>query len=183
MHVRKLPLKQKLFIDFLVLFLFGIVLANLLGADSFQKNSSLTRYYLKQFQYAEIRTQELLWHVACSRLALFAVVLALGLFSKTILFHALFVAWSGFSYGYFCVLAISAFGAKGLILCVLALFPQFIVYIPVYLGLVQLSERRREHTGWKKFAAVICLLIGMVAGILLESYINPLILQKVLKIF
>lgn len=183
MHVRKLPLKQKLFIDFLILFLFGIVLANLLGADSFQKNGSLTRYYLKQFQYAKIQTQELVWHVACNRMTIFAALLAFGLFSKTILFHMLFVAWSGFSYGYFCVLAISAFGAKGLMLCVLALFPQFIVYIPVYLGLVRLSDRRRENTGWRKCAAVTCLLIGLIVGILLESYINPLILQKVLKFF
>ena len=57
MRVRELTIKQQLFIDFLVLFLAGIVLANLLGADSFQKNGSLTRYYLKQFQYAEIQPQ------------------------------------------------------------------------------------------------------------------------------
>ena len=58
MRVRELTIKQQLFIDFLVLFLAGIVLANLLGADSFQKNGSLTRYYLKQFQYAEIQRSE-----------------------------------------------------------------------------------------------------------------------------
>ena len=55
MRVRELTIKQQLFIDFLVFFLVGIVLANLLGADSFQKNGSLTRYYLKQFQYAGIQ--------------------------------------------------------------------------------------------------------------------------------
>lgn len=183
MQVQKLSQKQKLFLDFLVLFLLGIVLANMLSADSFQQNGSLTRYYLKQFQYADIQTQELLWHVGCSRMILFVVLLVVGSLSKTLWFHILFVAWSGFAYGYFCVLTIGAFGAKGLMLCVLALFPQFLAYIPVYLGLVQLAGQQRTRAGWRRFAAIVCLLLGMVGGILLESYINPIILQKVLKIF
>lgn len=183
MRVRELSLRQQLFIDFLICFLVGIVLANLLGADSFQQNGSLTRYYLKQFQYTDIQSQELLWHVGSQRLLLFLALLALGTLSKGRLVHVLFVAWSGFAYGYFCVISISAFGAKGLVLCLLALFPQFFAYVPAYLGLVQLSEHRREHAGWKGMAAVVFLLAMMVTGILLESYINPFILQKVLKIF
>ena len=91
MRVRKLPLKQQLFIDFLACFLIGIVLANLLGADSFQKNGNLTRYYLKQFQYADVQSQELLWHVGCNRLLLFLSLLALGTIPKGKLVHILFV--------------------------------------------------------------------------------------------
>ena len=183
MQVQKLSLKQKLFLDFLIFFVLGIVLANLLSVDSFQQNGSLTRFYLKRFQYADIQAQELLWHVGCSRMVLFVVLLVFGLLSKTIWFHTLFVAWSGFAYGYFCVLAIGAFGAKGLLLCVLALFPQFLAYIPVYLGVVQLSVHRRSYPEWQRLAGITCLLVGMAAGILLESYINPIILQKMLKIF
>ena len=78
MRVRKLPFRQQLFIDFLACFLVGIVFANFMGADSFQKNGSLTRYYLKQFQYAEIQPQELLWHVGSERLTLFLALLILG---------------------------------------------------------------------------------------------------------
>lgn len=183
MRVRELTTKQQLLIDFLVLFLTGIVLANLLGADGFQKNGSLTRYYLKQFQYAEIHSQELLWHVGSSRLVLFLALLTLGTIPKGKLVHLLFVAWCGFAYGYFCVISISAFGAKGLLLCILALFPQFIAYVPAYLGLTELSEHRRGHTGLKRILSAAFLLAILFAGILLESYANPLILQKILKIF
>ena len=183
MRERKLPFKQQLFIDFLVCFLVGIVLANLVGADSFQENGNITRYYLKQFQYADIRSQELLWHVGMHRLVLFLVLLVFAMISKGKLVHVLFVAWSGFAYGYFCVISISAFGAKGLLLCLVALFPQFFAYVPVYLGLVQLSEHRREHTGFRGAAAIAFLMTVSFVGILLESYINPIILQKVLKIF
>ena len=65
----------------------------------------------------------------------------------------------------------------------LALFPHFFAYVPAYLGLVELSGRRREHTGWRRITAVLFLLTVLFVGILLESYANPLILQKVLKIF
>lgn len=183
MRVRELTTKQQLFIDFLVFFLTGIVLANLLGADNFQKNGNLTRYYLKQFQYAGIQPQELLWHVGSNRLVLFVALFVLGTISKGKIVHLLFVAWCGFAYGYFCVISICAFGAKGLLLCIMALFPQFFAYVPAYLGLMELSGHRREHTGFRQILSVVFLLAVIFVGILLESYANPLLLQKVLKIF
>lgn len=181
--MRELPLKQQLFIDFLACFFIGIVLANLLGVDGFQKNGSLTRYYLKQFQYTTVQPLDLLWHVGCSRLTLFLALLALGTIPRGKAVHILFVAWSGFAYGYFCVLSIGAFGAKGLLLCLVALVPQFLLYVPAYLGLVRLSERHREHRGWQRLAAVVFLLAALMIGILLEAYINPLIVQKMLSFF
>ena len=183
MRERKLHLKQLLFIGFLACFLIGIVLANMIGADSFRQIGGLTQYYLKQFQYADIQPQELLWHVGCNRLFLFLTLFMLGMIVKGNLVHVLFVAWSGFAYGYFCVLSISALGTKGFLLCLVALFPQFFAYVPAYLGLVQMSGHRRTYTGWRRAAWIILLLLVLIVGILLESYINPLILQKVLKIF
>ena len=183
MRVRKLPLKQQLFIDFLAWFLVGIVLSNLIGADSFQKNGNLTRYYLKQFQYTDIRMQDLLWHVGIQRFILFLILLVLKMIPKGKIVHMLFAAWSGFAYGYFCVVLIGAFGAKGICLCLVSMFPQFLAYVPAYLGLIQLSEHRSEHVSIHNVASYLFLLIVLVVGILLESYVNPLILQKVLKIF
>lgn len=182
-QARELSLRQRLFLDFLACFLAGILLANFLGADIFQENGSLTRYYLKQFQYADIQGQELLWHVCGNRLTLFFVLLVFGNIPKGKLTHAAFAAWSGFAYGYFCVLALSGFGAKGLLLCLVALFPQFLFYVPVYLGLVELSEHRGEGRRFRYLLAILLLFAGLVIGILLESYINPIILQKILRFF
>lgn len=183
MRERKLHLKQLLFIDFMACFLIGIVFANVIGADSFRQNGGLTHYYLKQFEYADIQPQELLWNVGCNRMSLFLALFVLGMIVKGKQVHVLFVAWSGFAYGYFCVMSISTLGAKGLLLCMVALFPQFLAYVPVYLGLVQMSVHRNTYTGWRRVAWTLPLLLILIVGILLESYINPLILQKVLKIF
>lgn len=182
-HMRDLSVKQQLFFDFLGFFLMGIITANFFGAESFQMNGSLTRYFLKQFQYVQIDVEQLLWRVCCNRLAFFTVLVFLLILTKGKLVHVLFVAWSGFAYGYFCVMLISSFGVMGLLLCFFALFPHFFFYVPVYLGLVDLSMCRREFVGWKSLVAGIILLMGLAVGIFLESYMNPIVLQKVLKLF
>lgn len=180
-HVRELSLRQQLFFGFLACFFVGILMANFLGADIFQENGSLTRYYLKQMQYADIRPQELLWHVCANRLPLFFTLLVLGSIPRGKLVHAVFVAWSGFAYGYFCVMTICGYGVRGLILCVVALFPQFLLYIPVYLGLVELAgARERKRKKLRCLLAVLLLFVCFFAGILLESYVNPVVLQKML---
>ena len=180
-QARELSLRQQLFIGFLACFFAGILMANFLGADIFQENGSLTRYYLKQLQYAEIEPRQLLWHVCGNRLPLFFALLLLGSIPRGKLVHAVFVAWSGFAYGYFCVMTICGYGARGLILCVAALFPQFLFYVPVYLGLVELTDGRdRNRKGFRYLLAVLLLFSGLLAGILLESYANPMILQKML---
>lgn len=181
-HAKELSLRQQLFFEFLACFLAGILIANFLGADIFQENGNLTRYYLKQLQYADITPQELFWHVCAKRLPLFFGLLLLGGIPRGKLIHAVFVAWSGFAYGYFCVMAICGYGVKGLILCLMALFPQFLLYIPVYLGLVELADcRDRKRRGFRFLLAAALLLSGFFAGMLLESYANPMFLQKILN--
>ena len=183
MRVRERSFKQQLFFAFLVSFFIGIVLSNLLGTDSFQKNGNLTRYYLNQFQYVEIRSSELLWHVLSRRLPIFALLMLIGTIPKSTWVHWIFVVWSGFAYGYFCVMAISGFGAKGLLLCLGALIPHFFLYVPVYVGLVELTDARRERKRWRFLVALSLLLLGFFAGMLLESYINPVILKKMLNLY
>ncbi len=181
-HGKEFSLRQQLFFEFLACFFAGILTANFLGADIFQENGNLTRYYLKQLQYADIAAQELFWHVCANRLPLFVALLLLGGIPRGRLVHAVFVAWSGFAYGYFCVMTISGYGAKGLILCLMALFPQFLLYIPVYLGLVGLvGHRDRKRRGFRFLLVALLLLCGLIAGMLLESYTNPIILQKMLN--
>ncbi len=118
-HGKEFSLRQQLFFEFLACFFAGILTANFLGADIFQENGNLTRYYLKQLQYADIVAQELFWHVCANRLPLFVALLLLGGIPRGRLVHAVFVAWSGFAYGYFCVMTICGYGARGLILCAL----------------------------------------------------------------
>ena len=179
----KLSFKQALFIDFLVCFIFGIILSNLLGSDAFQKQGNLTHYYLQQFQYTQFQFEDLLWHIGSQRIVLFFLLLAFSLLSKGKIVHTLFVAWCGFAYGFFCVMLIAACGAKGLLVCMSALCPHFFAYVPAYLGMVQLSDQRRTTSKWGRWGAVGVIFLLVIVGILLESYANPMLIQKILNFF
>ena len=183
MQTRDLSVRQQLFLIFLACFLLGIVGANIFIAEGFQGSGSLTRYFLKQFQYTQINFYEVLWNVCVNRLGIFLFLSAVGLMRGGKWFYMGFAAWSGFAYGYFCVLAISAFGSGGVLLCMVALLPQFICYIPVYLGLVMLCVQQRRKDLWRGMAVRLVLFFILCVGMLLESYVNPMILQKMLKFF
>lgn len=169
--------------DFFLLFICGIFAANFFGIGLSGDSEGLTLYYLKQFQYAVLDKEELLVHIAGSRIILFAVLLSIGMLRKDLLIHLIFVAWCGFAYGYFCVILIGGFGAKGVLLCIAVLFPQFLVYVPDYIGLEAVTNYKKMISKGKQFVIILVLFLGLLLGILLESYINPWILQKILKLF
>lgn len=175
--------KSILLADFFLLFICGILAANFFGIRLPGDSEGLTLYYLKQFQYAVLDNEELLVHIAGSRIVVFTILLSTGMLRKDLLVHIIFVAWCGFAYGYFCVILIGGFGVKGVLLCVLALFPQFLVYVPDYIGLEAITNRKTFISAGRQIGAILILFLGLLMGILLESYINPWILQKILKFF
>lgn len=182
MHQRKCQSRQQL----LVVFLFGLVAGSLAGnyltAGGITDQGALTRYYIKQLQYVTPDIHALLWQVGCSRMIVFASVCLFAVLLRGRYVHSCFAAWSGFSYGYFCVLLIRCFAVKGLLIGAAALFPQFLIYVPLWLVLVEWSSHYRLRDYGRNFAVGGLLVIGLVVGILLESYINPPLLQKILKI-
>lgn len=177
---REISVKNLLIIIFFCFFLCGIITANLVDANATNDNGTLTRYYLKQLEYSKWNSSELFVHVAGFRCVLFVSLLLLGLLCKGYLIHDLFVAWNGFSYGYFCVSVICGFGLYGLLFCIASVFPQFVVYVPLYWYLIQLTTIRRKEIKPSWFGKLFFLVLLLILGILLESYINPTILKKIL---
>jgi uncharacterized membrane protein SpoIIM required for sporulation len=174
--------KPQLLAGFLLSFLAGILLANLTGGDSRELQSSLTNSYLGTLEHTLSGSAELLFYVAIRRCLLFFLLFFFGTGSRGIWAHRLFLVWCGLSYGYFCALA-GAMGGEGILLCILLMFPQCLAYVPAYLGFLELSHGDVELGRWKRLMCVLFLVILLQIGILLESYINPIILQKILKLF
>jgi hypothetical protein len=175
--------KSQLFIGFLLSFLAGVLLANLTGSDSRGLQNSLTYTYLGVLEDARPGFVELFFYVALRRFSLFFVLLFLGTGPRGIWAHRLFAAWSGLSYGYLCVLMVSVVGGYGILLGAFSLFPQCLLYVPVYLGLLELGLGEPVNRRWKRLLCVLFLIFLLLIGILLESYVNPILLQKLLKMF
>lgn len=156
----------------------GILYANLFAKDYIISMGILSEYFLKQYSADEIDTAEYLWYVARLRLAPALLLGALGCTSLRKGIAAAFILWTGFSSGLLFTSAVIKMGVKGIILCLIALVPQFVFYIAAYLALL-LYLYTYPQIGWNLTKTVIFLFLLMV-GILLECYVNPVVMQMFL---
>ena len=167
---------KKFLIIFCMLgFLAGIVYANLMSEDTIAGMGIFSEFFLNQYSADDINTAEYLWYV--TRIRVFPALI-LGAFGCSYVRKgavAAFLLWTGFSSGLIFTSAVMKMGIKGIILCLMALIPQFLFYIAGYLALLwYLYEYPRIH--WNLTKTVIFLLL-LAVGILLECYVNPVIMQ------
>lgn len=203
-YMRKLPL--------LPIFLAGVFTGILIigfGKSSFTQTAGLldanTLYSMKNMT---VDGNALFYYVLRSRigLALFMVIASttyLGLF-----LCAGITFWFGMSSGMFLSAALLRYGMKGIFLVAAAIFPHYLLYVPAMLALLLWCEklcrniyyqksfriqRTQEGGGIKKlfpmvggmgFAMqLVAACMALLAGCVLESYINPYLFSGLLKIF
>ena len=165
---------------YLISFLAGIVLANTLGVEELRHYGILNEYFVKQLLYASINYDDLLFLLGITRIGIPT--------------HFVYLAWNGFSFGVVMVSVIVNFGIRGIpVLCAL-LFPHYLFYIPLYLILFGLScylgkremKRQSASGGLPEkvlFLGGIVMTLGLFfIGIMTESYVNPRIMKKLVKI-
>lgn len=163
----------------------------LLGEGSMFDESVL--YHLK---YMTVDSNALFWYVFRKRAVRF---LGLAILSSTYLglvacMGAAF--WYGLSAGAFLSVLAIRYGVKGVLLAVISMFPQYLVYVPMALGLLLWCEElfrgiylRGDYSvtdrGFlvKKAGRLLVLFVVLVVGCLLEGYMNPYLLMGFLKIF
>ncbi len=157
----------------------GILYANLLSKDYITSMGILNEYFLNQYSAEDIRIAEYLWYVARLRLV---PVLALGILGGTRIrkeIAAIFLIWTGFCAGLLFTSAVMKMGVKGIILCLIALIPQFVFYVAAYFALLWYLYTYPE-TRWNLSKTVVCLLL-ITVGILLECYVNPVLMQMFVR--
>lgn len=178
-------------------FAVGILLANLMGREAVSNAGILNDYFVEKFQYTEINGQRLFFYIVGERVPLLLLLLFLTLTSLGVAGGILMLGWQGFSVGFMLSAAIAKYGMKGILLVLGGIFPQYLFYFPVYVlycflavHLRQRLNRDRMGSGTERgyiygawLIAAAGLLLVFVMGIFLESYCNPVILKKILKIF
>lgn len=171
----------------LAAFLAGIVGANLMGEHILTTYGILNTFYLDQYTNTQLAYEHLLVRICIVRLKSAGVLWLLGSVIKGTAFFLLSKCFVAGTVGFFMVAAIENMGAAGLIVAVCALLPQWVFYLLAWLLYsscrIKMSHyvsgnQRLEYIG---VYAVIFLCIG--AGIVTETYLNPLLLQQILKYF
>lgn len=180
----------------LLCFIAGIIGANIMDKEQLDSFGIWNTYFIERFKYAHIQSMELFFYVLEQRLPVMILLLLFAFTGWGTAAGSVFFAWQGFAAGFLMAASVIAYGIKGLLLIGTAVFPQYLIYIPLYVAYIYLAlffkgrvkESRKEESGRMKeyalFISVSLLILSVyVTGIFLESYVNPYLLKKILKIF
>lgn len=188
---------------FLFGFFIGVFLMNLWKSTLLSEAGFLDEEMLYQMKYTRIEEEPFFFYVLRKRLAAFFVP---AIFATTCLGTAVTYGafiWFGFAGGSFMAVVCIRYGLKGILLLCAAFFPQHLFYIPAFWLLLNgcyqicciLYFPAKAYGDWenhyrsrKAFLAargiyLLMLLVVVITGIFLESYVNPTILTKLLNIF
>lgn len=168
--------------------LFAVSLTVVMLAVLFQKSELLfqtqvlDKSMLGLMKYQAGNSRSLFWFVLKER---WWIVPLLFLMSTTYLAAAVsygMVIWYGAGTGAILAIAMLRYGIRGIFLILGAVFPQYLLYVPVMVVTLKLS--RRQRTPCKRFFLQLILLeVVVIMGCVLESYVNLMVVEKIIKIF
>ena len=185
---------------FMIGLFMGILIVNL-GHDAWIQNGSLLgTEMMSRLKHSRPAGEGLIGYIVSHRL--FAVcclcLAATTLIGMPVL--CLYIGYTGLAAGCLLSVAVIRYGVRGLLFMAAALFPQALLLAPAYAGLfvwaadlhhtlyvphTQLEgyERYSRQFYVKKGIQLVGILIVVIIGCLVESYVNPKLLHFVLKIF
>jgi hypothetical protein len=162
----------------------GILIVNL-GHDMWILNSTLLGpEMLEKIEASTLDGGLLFGYILKHRLF---TVCMLVLFATTVSGMAVlccYICFVGLAAGCLLSVASARYGIKGLLLMGAGMFPQGFFLIPGYVALfLWAAGLNRKQFYLKKGLQMIGIIIVIVIGCLMESYVNPKILHLILKIF
>lgn len=186
-------MKKTTFLFFFV-FLGGVICANILGVVFGRELGAMNEYFTNRYMYAQIQGRELFLFLFYKRVpeSLLLLFLSLGIYGTLIADG--YLCYLGFSVGFLSVIAIMNSGIKGILLIFGFFFPQWLFYAPVLMLWRYELLYYKGHRGdalpfeqkkrWRIKAAAALLASGLLLllGLFAESYINPFLLQKMIRI-
>lgn len=189
---RKLPLRFL----FLCGFLAGI-LAVYLGKGTVIRNSSLLNEdVLYRMKYITVDSSALFGYIICKRCRNFLILIVMATTYLGLIFCGGVTAKYGFSVGLFLGTTIYLYGIKGILLGIVGIFPHYFLYVPAMIMLLRWCEEIHRSiyfyhniTGQGKkslpgkLIKLLLILVILIFGCVLESFVNPVLLKGFLQFF
>lgn len=161
-------------------FFLGILYQNLIAKPQILPAELLSQSNIQHFIKTDIITEKFMWYVAKERLMLLAIICILSYmkWKKTLVGTCLGI--TGFLGGIFTVSSILQFGAKGILFAIASIMPHWIFYGMSYAMLF--TYWFAYPTGnWNRTKLIFVITMFLV-GMILEIYVNPPLLQWILKL-
>lgn len=164
-------------IIFLAGFFLGIALICLFPESLVTAAGFLDASFLSRLRYLDINQNGLLLYSVKQRVGMAAFLVLLSAAGAAGIGIWLFLGWCGISAGAVLTALSLRYGLKGIIFFAGCILPQQLLLIPGYLLLLDWCMRKMERK------RLFLPLSVVIMGCFLESYVNPVVLKVVLKIF
>lgn len=161
-------------------FLLGILYTNMISSRYVTMGCIFDESFLKKYSQTEIIEEEYLWYILRARLLPLGVLCILGCMKWKKALVSGCVAWTGFSGGVIAVSSVISLGIKGVLFCVVGMLPQILFYGFAYVILLwYFYTYPSGRWNLKKTTVVV---VAMALGMLLEVYVNPMLIKAVIPL-
>ncbi len=156
----------------------GIIFVQAQGSSAFA--GIFSEYFLSQYASLKIDYEKLLRYVGSYRCGQYALLVCCGtLMAAPLIFHGA-VFLFGVTWGTMISISTVRLGLKGVLICAVGILPQILFYIPAF-GWMLLWVWQRGHSRKKYLILTAAGFFFLLFGIVTEVYINPPILQQILR--
>ncbi len=171
--------KRQLAALYMLGFFIGIAYVNFLVKRYDSGVEIFGNHVLSIYKDAKIIAGEFIFYLIRMRMIPFLLLFCLVFTKLRKLSTVLCAVWTGFSCGMLISTAAIEKGIRGCVVCLGAVFPQILCYIPAYFVVIWYGYTFPK-TRWNiQKTLFVCLAMGI--GIILELYANPTIMKYVLQ--
>lgn len=180
MRIRKRMSEHQIL--FSVAFFTGILLITLLAKGKIPENTIMDQALSSAFLEEGWNKRELLMQCLWNRGTFFVMIVALSYSPIRKWMFRCVTIWIGIAFGIILKLFYLWYGMKGMGLCLAAILPQYIFYWMAY-GLIYWESDSDRMFRKRNYVPLLLTVAVVIMGIVLESYVNPILVNGYMKIF
>jgi len=161
-------------------FLSGIIYINVFAKQSYLSMGIFDTYFLEQYSVSGFNTSNYIFYISKIRIIPVITLAILAATNLKRIAGICWLLWTGFSCGLILTTAVLKMGIRGIILCILAMFPHFICYFMVYLILIMYMFSF-PVTKWNH-SKTIYMALFLLLGIITECLFNPVVMDLYIRL-
>ena len=188
-------------VTFLLLFIFGVVVGsifvNFLSKGQLNELSILNHYFMDKYVNINLNKIDLLKYIFYKRIKTLIIIWIIGLTFLGLPTIIIIIIFLGISFGFMISIGTITYGFKGILLNLSFLFPHYVIYVPLFVFIINKifkissylyfkKSQKRFYTNKKQvfvdytITLLVCMFI-IFFGSLIETFLNPDIVKWVIK--
>lgn len=176
---------EKLLLFYMVGVLLGIVLLQFPDQEFLSRYGFFSESTIEQLRFMDVNGKGLFFYCLRNRGIIAVLLIVFALTNLAPVIAAVFVGWVGLGTGAWITVASIRYGIQGPLLYIAVIMPQALCYLPAFIFYIRwmMGYHMGKERVFSKMAQLFVIFALFLLGILLESYVNPILLKNFIKIF